>query len=394
MIALSFLGTGNYLETEYFDIQLNSSFKSKYFTEALYNIYKPDKIFVALTSDAKNQHCEELKSKIKFESIDIPKGKTNDEIWEMFSIISDSIPSNQELLIDITHGFRSQPILAVSMSIFLRVVKKVKIKKIIYGAFEARENNITPIFDITSFVNLIDWSYATDIFITKGNGIELVELLNNLHNKLRIEQEVFSNLKSFAKTIEDITESLKFIRPQYVSKFGKELNKKIEKINTDIKSIKEVKPLGYLLNTIPDSFKNLIIDNEDNLFSDAGFKLQTEMIKFYIETDQLVHAITLTREFIVSSICKKMNLKFVQSDERKEAEDLLNEWVNFQIKKVKLEDFAEEYAQLWSQIRDARNDINHAGMRKDPIAASKLKNNIIEYCKNAIELYNKYFPCT
>jgi len=391
MLALSFLGTGNYKEVTYYDQGIGLKYCTKYFTEALNHIYKPESIFLVMTSEAQQMHSVELSSKIKFESVLIPAGKSIDEIWEMFSLISESIPENSELIIDVTHGFRSQPMLALSIAIFLRVVKNVIIKKIIYGAYEAKdENDMAPIFDLTSVINLIDWSYATDLFIKHGNSNLLSKLLANLHNQIRIENQQFTNLKSFGSLLEKLTESLSLIRPQEVSKHGKELPEKLNKINDDILHIEQVKPLHYLLEKIPNSFSSLVIEDE-NVFSDAGFKMQTEMIKYYLETQQFVQAITLSREFIVSLVCKNLGLKFTKRDDRTAAEDRLNEWTSFHSKGFKLEEYPSKLADLWGKIRDARNDINHAGMRDSTASASKLKKCIIDYCNTTIELLN-YAP--
>lgn len=386
MIVLSFLGTGNYQEVIYFDNSSKASFKTKYFTEALKHIYNPEKVYLVMTSEAQAKQSAELSAKIIYEPIEIPTGKSTDEIWEMFSLIADSIPENSELIIDITHGFRSQPMLALSIAIFLRVVKNVKIKKIIYGAFEAKdENNIAPIFDITSFIYLIDWSYATDIFIKYGNGNLLSRLLTNIHEQVRIEQHQFTNLKTFGSLLEKLTESLTFIRPQEVSILGRDLPSKMDKVNEDIEAIPEVKPLKFLFEKIPSSFSSLVLEDE-NIFSKAGFKMQTEMIKYYLETQQYVQAITLSREFIVSLVCKNLGLKFTKREDRVTAEDRLNEWNSFYSKGFKLEELPSKLADLWGKIREARNDINHAGMRESTAPASKLKKNIINYCNMTIEL--------
>lgn len=386
MIALSFLGTGNYQEVIYFDSISNIKFQTKYFTEALFNIYKPEKIYLVMTSDAQSKHSSELRTKINFEPVLIPTGKSTDEIWEMFSLITDSIPENSELIIDITHGFRSQPMIALAIAIFLRVVKNVSIKKIVYGAFEAKnENNEAPIFDLTSFINLIDWSYAIDMFIKYGHGNLLSKLLDNIHQQIRIEQHQFTNLKNFGSLLEKLTESLTFIRPQEVSKYGKELPLKINRVKNDIKEFHEAKPLQYLFEKIPSSFTSLVLEDE-NLFSEAGFKMQSEMIKYYLGTQQYVQAITLCREFIVSLVCRKLGLKFNKREDRIAAEERLNEWTSFYSKGVKLEEFISILADLWGKIRDARNDINHAGMRESVAPASNLKKNIINYCIQTIKL--------
>ncbi len=387
MIALSLIGTGNYQDVTYRDEILNKEFKSRYFAEVVFNIYKPEKIYLVFTEEAYKKHFNELNSLMHFEKIDIPSGKTSDEIWDMFSIISEKIPSNSELLIDITHSFRSQPMLILAMAVFLRVVKEVKIKKIIYGAFDAKnENGIAPIFDLTQFIDLIDWSYATELFVNNGISSLLSKILKDLHERTRVENHIFSKLKTLGDNFQNISESLTFIRPKQVSEYSSKLKSTINNINLDIEKINASKPLKYLLNKIPVSLKNLILSDDDNIFSDAGFILQAEIIKYYLDTQQYVQAITLSREALVSLICKKNSLKFQKRDDRLKAEDILNEWADFLSKGIKLETFPSQVGNLWTKIREARNDINHAGMRESVSPASKLKRNIEDYCSETIQI--------
>ncbi len=387
MIVLSLLGTGNYQEVIYRDETLNKEFKSKFFVEVISHIYNPEKIFVVLTDEAIKKHFVELYSKINFEKIEIPSGKTSDEIWEMFSIIAKKIPENSELIIDITHGFRSQPMLILSMAIFLRVVKNVKISKIIYGAFEAKNSDdIAPIFDLTPFIDLIDLSYATELFIKYGSSSLLSKFLKDLHDKVRIENQVFSKLKSLGSDFQNITESLTFIRPQEVSKSSVKLKTTILDVSRDLERIKETEPLKYLFSKIPTSLNNLILTEDENIFSEAGFRMQAEMIKYYLETQQFVQAITLSREVIVSLVCKHYSLKFQKREDRAKAEDKINEWSDFLSKGIVLEQLPSQMGNLWQKIREARNDINHAGMRENVSSASKLKNKIEKYCKETIQI--------
>jgi len=84
--------------------------------------------------------------------------------------------------------------------------------------------------------------------------------------------------------------------------------------------------------------------------------------------------------------CKNLNLNFTKREERQKAENYLNEITNSLIQGNKLNDFEEKMANLWGKIRDVRNDINHAGMREEIIPASAIKNLIIEYCSEVINL--------
>ena len=390
MIALSFLGTGDYKETTYHDTEIDRSYSSKHFTTVLQKLYEPEKIFLVMTPEAKNKHASSLSTECDYVPINVPSGKSTKEIWEMFSSITNEIPENSQLIVDVTHGFRSQPMLALSIAVFLRTVKNVQIKKILYGAYEAKENDIAPIFDITSFINILDWTFAVDNFIKFGNANQLRNILSALQKKLKFEQDQNSSIKSFGILLNDITQSLALIRPSEVSKFSKELPAKINSVKKDISQIPEVKPLDHLLNIIPQSFSELTFV-DDNIFSDAGFAMQANMIKYYSETNQLVQAITLSREVVVSLVCKIEGLKFLPKEDREKSEEVLYNWSKFLKQGVRLEDIPTDIGKLWQKIIDARNDINHAGMRISSRSASKLNSSIIVICKQVIDLIHNHF---
>jgi CRISPR-associated DxTHG motif protein len=151
MLALSFLGTGNYQETTY---QLGDKrCTTNLMPFAVHQFFEPERLFVAQTKEANDAHGASLQAKCAYTPIEIPSGRTADELWQMFAMIVNAIPENAKLVIDITHGFRSQPIIALAIALYLQTAKSIKVEKIIYGAFEGRSNdNIAPVLDLTPFL--------------------------------------------------------------------------------------------------------------------------------------------------------------------------------------------------------------------------------------------------
>ncbi|MEM3373491.1 MAG: TIGR02221 family CRISPR-associated protein [Candidatus Anstonellales archaeon] len=389
MVLLSFLGKGDYQEVTYFIPGENKEFKTKFFLQALNEFYAPSKIIVYMTEEAERKYDEELRSKITFEKKRICEGKTIEELWNNFEIISESIPNDEAIIIDITHAFRSIPIIALSVITFLRVLNNINVEKILYGAFEAKNfyNGKAPIFDITSFLHLIEWSYATDEFLNFGNAKRLREIMDNIHNKSYKETTNTKSvsLKSLGKNLDKITTALAVVRPSEVVKNAKELPRIIEKVKIDLENLPDVKPLSKLLNILPENFK-IIADAEGNLFDSKGFKAQAEMINFYIQIKQFQQAITLARESIVSYLCCQDKLNPFDRNEREKVETILNEWVDLSRKGIMLNEKSSRFAELWAKIINCRNDINHAGMRKEPSSAEQLIKNIIDVCNRATEL--------
>ncbi|MBK7995030.1 MAG: CRISPR-associated DxTHG motif protein, partial [Blastocatellia bacterium] len=145
MKLITFLvGTGNYQETNYFwekDASKKLEYKTKFFSEAVISWLKPEKILIVLTETVqKHNNWTELKNLLetKFEGqsiepINIPNGSSENELWDIFSNLTESINQNDEVAFDITHSFRSLPVLSLLAISYLRVAKNIKIKYLLYG---------------------------------------------------------------------------------------------------------------------------------------------------------------------------------------------------------------------------------------------------------------------
>lgn len=384
MILISFLGKGNYQEVTYFlQDSIIKEFKSKFFVHALSEFYKPTKTIIFMTNEAEKKYENELKSIINFEKKKIMEGKNEKELWDIFETLEKSIPTYDDIIIDVTHGFRSIPIVALAVIIFLNILNKINVKKIVYGAFEARDfyEGKAPVFDITNFLDLIEWSYATDEFLNFGNAKRLRSILDNIHEGTYRQQSQIKSkaLKSLGKKLDEITTALSVIRPSEVSKIANELPKLIQDVKNDIEALSVVKPLGKLLDKIPPIFQK-ISEAEGSLFDSNGFKAQARMINFYVRIEKYQQAITLARESIVSFVCCLEQLQPLDKNNREQVENKLNEWSVTLKKGILLDEKSARFAELWYKIIDYRNDINHAGMKKNPCPATKLIENIKDVC--------------
>ena len=182
---LSVLGTGNYSETNY-SLKEKHSY-TKYIQEALLDLVfeelrEDDKISIFVTDEARNKNwtpekgdglykiLSEKASICECEPIKIPKGSNDEQLMEMFEIIYDRISENDEVYFDITHGLRNIPMFALTILSYARVLKNIKIGGIYYGAFEVREYNIAPVFDMTAYMSILDWATSAELMIKYGNA--------------------------------------------------------------------------------------------------------------------------------------------------------------------------------------------------------------------------------
>ncbi|NNM55356.1 MAG: TIGR02221 family CRISPR-associated protein [Spirochaetales bacterium] len=220
-ILISTLGTGDYKESIY---QLGSqqSTSVKFIQEALvqmlssdWSIKNGDCAKILCTQGAITKHWDNLSqclSQYKISSVQtsIPDGFNEKELWKIFQIIFDLFTDGDEVWFDLTHSFRSIPMLVLTVISYARVMKNIKVMGIFYGAWEAKTNGITPIFFLDQFVKLQDWTNASQDFLAFGEIGLLKQLLDQesreiLKNGRNAEAEATKNLASSLENYFSIT---------------------------------------------------------------------------------------------------------------------------------------------------------------------------------------------
>jgi CRISPR-associated DxTHG motif protein len=142
--------------------------------------------YVFTTKAAYAKHFEKLNAcwprpGVKLEPVEIPDGKGEAEIWSIFEIILGKLQNGDEVWLDITHGFRSLPFIAGSLIQYAKIINNIDVKAILYGAYEAKAPleggaGIAPIFDMSAFSTILDWSSAANNFIHFGYGTQIKAL--------------------------------------------------------------------------------------------------------------------------------------------------------------------------------------------------------------------------
>jgi CRISPR-associated DxTHG motif protein len=174
--CLSFVGTGELKPARY---TLNGSLcDTTVIQKALAEFYHPDMITLFVTGKAKTNNLSTVITSLSEHPhtlIDIPDGRTESELWEIFDKISHAVGPDDEILLDITHAYRFMPFLAFLTALYIREVTGATLWGVVYGAYEAGEDfcdhtgqtrRISPISDLTSFITLVDWMMAVRSFVS------------------------------------------------------------------------------------------------------------------------------------------------------------------------------------------------------------------------------------
>lgn len=81
----------------------------------------------------------------------------------------DNVPRCNDLVFDITHGFRHQPVIATFMVSLMRWTHAIRSVRLFSGVFEARQSDVTPVLELPICQQLVDATEAAAILDVTGN---------------------------------------------------------------------------------------------------------------------------------------------------------------------------------------------------------------------------------
>ncbi|BDG17588.1 TIGR02221 family CRISPR-associated protein [Thermus brockianus] len=365
-LILSFLGTGNYQEVPY--TLDGKAYRTPYTQEALALHFPEHTLKVLLTQAARDKHGEALAARVPYEPIPIPDGRTAEELWEIFRAIVEAVPPGASLVMDISHGFRSQPVLALAVLHFLGVAKDVRVERVVYGAL--REDGLGEFLDLTPFLELLAWTQAVSDLKRYGFGKPLAELLNSLHRATwQAEGKGARKLAPLGNTLESLSTSLELLRLQEASEHARHLLSGLEEVREDLERFPSSRPLKAFLESLRERYQGIATED---LFTRGGLEAQANMVELLLSTGSLAQALALMREMMVTWVCLQQNLDPLE--ERQVGEAFLGSWQK-RAQRGSTDQKA-HLGTLWNDLTNARNDVAHASMRPNPTPAETLARNI------------------
>lgn len=380
-IALSFLGTSDYGLTKY---RIDGAvYENRFIQQVIREHFKVDSHLIFCTQKAKDMHGESL-LKLGYapdELISIPDGKSEEELWQLFEIITKHVPEKASLVFDVTHGFRIQPMLALATLVFLRFHKNVKVKGIYYGLFEKGEGIINDVLDITPFLDLIDWSFAIRRFQEKGDAGDLAAIMNAYHKRTYVENRSYKaeKLANAGSLFKALMEELAVIRPQQAIESATKLFTISNELKLDLEHISQTKPLSMILASARDEISGFMVPEMEpgELFSPEGILAQYNICLHYIKVGKYQQCLTLATEMLIGVTLMLHEEDPLDEEKRTAMSRRLQSIHKGKHIGPKL-DWEDVAAPLLRFAADTRNDINHAGMRKDPKSAKSFIRNAEE----------------
>jgi len=443
-IFVSFLGTGKYVDCVYYvNNPTENDSPVKFVQESIikycFNGSENCEAIICLTNEAEKKNWDDSNDNgkitfglntrlsalqksmsLKVTVVKIPDPVDEDSIWEIFKLLCDAIPENTEIFYDITHSFRSLPMLGIVLMNYLRVVKNISVSGIYYGALEKlgtiqhvltmnESERLVPIIDLLSFDYIMRFSNAAGDFINYGQSSSLQAIL--MESAIPILKNT-NGKDNAAKLIRDFSNRMRTFSLSIATNRGKGIisNKFVDDLIERINSLKNI--------DINSSFKALIpvlnkIEKKISDFNNSDILNGFKAVKWCIDHCLVQQGITILYETILTVVCSRTGVDIYDKDWRFLLSSMLNliqqklpfeelnilkipnsnkeesiDFVKSLYEVINNDSICMKLCDYYCKMSDIRNSINHCGMNFDD------NNKPEEFVNKLLSFYNEVWKIT
>lgn len=420
-VFISVLGKSQYESAKYyFDNNPDHFIETRFIQFASVSYFCKDwepgsKIFIFLTKGARETNWERnnlhnskngysglkdefLKVQLNADIIDkdIPDGNNEDEIWSIFQTVYEVLQEDDEVYFDITHAYRSIPMLLMVLIDYAKFLKNIRVASITYGNWELgrNQNGLSPVVDITSFSILQDWSAAAQEFIKSGRMSMAEEVithpLKNLSEKYKGENKELLNLRRVIKLLQVTPDNIYTCRSKKLFD-GQDFKDYREARDQNVGAF--FPPLMPLLNKLDEKM--------EEFSSEKRFHNGFEAVKWCINYNWIQQGYTLLQETLISYMLFRTGKNWEDETLRiiinssgviiinnlpeskwKGIARQLPEETRFFINNP----VVQKFSKINQSLSGLRNDMNHGGIRPNPATVKKLKDMLPQLYAQTIEI--------
>jgi CRISPR-associated Csx2 family protein len=364
-----------------------------------------DKIIIVTTQKAHDTHFETLESQLikagaeNITRLIISEEMTPEAQWKWFEQILEVVESGDNLTIDLTHGYRSIPIIFSTAVNFLQKARHITLNAVYYGAFE-KEKELAPIINMKDFYIINEWAEAVSRLVEDADARKIAEVAS----KTGSFQAGELNDSKLIAAFENLTNLVRNVDIQNISE---EAAKAVQLIEDKDKGTSITGKI--LLKLITDKFTSITADKSlSGKYDKTYFDIQLEVIRLLLEHKLFMQAYTAMREFIGSiGLIKIKKAKTNNNEGRKKrryAEIFINmfqieknEW-NFKGKETEHDKLLPFYNELekigiesilrkfTGELADYRNGFDHAWTSKDNKAYPDIEGKGDQFYENLKEV--------
>jgi len=307
----------------------------------------------------------------------IPLGRTEGELWTQFEVMREALCDAHALLVDITHGFRSQPFFAAGALTYMKMLGALDDRRleVLYGRFLPDEPEESPIWDLTPFLDLLDWAQGAALLVEAGQADRLIDVAKRMDQDQRRRIAAsggrdFPPTRKLVNALGEFADDLAAVRiASLTTGYAQDEKAKARVSGTAARLIaileetrdpltKAMPALGPILDRVRKVAEGL---PTSTLAGEAGQAALAALAHRYLAYRRYPEAGIVLREALVSRQAVRPQLTDINANDFDEEgrRNLDHDWA--------VKDPAAR------TIADVRNDIEHGGFRRQPIPGSKLK---------------------
>lgn len=418
---MSVLGTSGYSECDYCIEATNERYRTKFIQAAVFSLLckeftSGDKITIFVTQKAKETHQEALHKEltallqkkaleVQLQYVDIRDGMDNAQQWENFNIIYDHIEPEEEVTVDITHGYRPLPMQLFAILNFAQSLKNITVHGVYYGVFDKDSKlDYSPIVDYSSYLTITRLANAASVFSETGNAKSLHDITYSIKQEAAKSKDPcfrsFAELDKVSRKVEQLTSSIHCARGQMNSRNCSSIQKDylaycqerecasaVQDNTRESRAISQI--LQHIDSAVMSCFQDVSAETDD-------FTIGLRTVDWCLKYDLIQAGFTALRETVTSwmyahvdsleelkTMTKKDNVRDLREALFNMTNDNNGKGVDEESLQYLRKSFSEEtltaLIRLCSNIRIFRNDINHFGFSSDkPNTTQKLRSHLEE----------------
>jgi CRISPR-associated DxTHG motif protein len=271
--------------------------------ETLCDKRRPDRVIALCTEKVKTDRLPSIKEEfrelgIDVDDLDIPDGRNAEQIREIVRVLLQSVPNECDLVLDVTHGFRSVQIVFSVAAQYLSLLRPgVHIEGLYYGMMGDMKKDppdAAPFINLDLFIELMNWAYAVRVYRDTHLPQKLADMLGGTEDPSGQTAAMEGSLSRFS-------DALDLGLPIEMAERAVGLNSLLAEPMPPVLAEKALLPdeLFGLVGGFASQFAPESGDAVPDELDESEIRRQANIIDRFLEVGRTAHAIGMMREWVV-----------------------------------------------------------------------------------------------